>query len=229
MFEFLKRKSDQRKKGPLIIMIHGFGKRRSDEYLKLRNALNDEYDMECPDLFDQNYEDDTVWHNWVSRAEEKIIAAKNDGRRIILIGFSMGGVIASYLAAKFKTEKLILLAPAFEYLTITTASNVVKSGLSKKETDTDYKELPSSFTSTFMDVVNNCKEGIEKVNCPTLFIASMKDELIPYTVTLKYYRKVKHDQKNCVVLPDGEHRLLDNEKSGPLVIALIKDYLKDEF
>src|SRR5699024_5290848 len=33
-----------------------------------------------------------------------------------LIGFSMGGMIASYLAAKHKVEKLVLLAPSGKYL-----------------------------------------------------------------------------------------------------------------
>ncbi len=39
--------------------------------------------------------------------------ALGDGRRVTLIGFSMGGVIASYLASVFDIRQLILCAPAF--------------------------------------------------------------------------------------------------------------------
>lgn len=227
MFNFFKRRTKKAEiKKPVIIMIHGFGKRRTDEYNNLKAALS-EYDLEIPALFDQRFEDDTVWHNWVSRAEEKIIAAKNQGREIILIGFSMGGVIAGYLASKFAVKKLILLAPAFEYLTITTATNAARSKFNRKNKNSDeYPELPAKFTSTFMDVVDNCRDAIEKVNCPVMFIHCMKDETIPYTVSLKYYRKVNHDDKKCIILADGGHRILDDERLKDTAICLIRDYIE---
>ncbi len=225
LFNFLKKK----KATPLIIMIHGFGKRRNVEFANLIKALEHDYDIIAPNLFDQRYVSDNVWYNWVSRAEEAIIQAKNEGREIILIGFSMGGVIASYLASKFVIKRLILLAPAFDYATITTASNIVTSAINKEKKEEEFVKLPSEFYKTFMDVVDNCKEAIFKVQCPTLFIAALKDELIPYTVAHKYYRKMENPHKRLVLLGDGQHRLLDDPATKDVAIELIKSFIAEQF
>ena len=224
LFKIFKRKPKKDTK-PVIIAIHGFGKRKTDEYLPLFKYFDERYKIIAPALFDQRYPSDNIWYNWVARAEEEIIKAKNDQQEIILIGFSMGGVIASYLASKFKIQKLILLAPAFEYLSATTAKGYA-FGPKRPEEATKYVPLPSEFTATFIDVVNNCKKGIEKVTCPTLFIACMNDELIPYTVSLKYYKKMKIKDKKCVILADGQHRILDDEVDGPITLALIDDFIE---
>ena len=209
-------------KKPLIIAIHGFGKRRSDEFINLRKALEG-YEIITPLLFDQTKEDDIYWFNWVSRAEEAVVEAKNAKRDIVLIGFSMGGVIATYLAAKFEIRELILLAPAFEYMTVTTVQNTVNKALFKKSNlaDLRYQPLPTSFTSTFMDVVNNCKDSINRINCPTLIMHCMEDELIPYTVSLKYYKKLPISDKRLILFGEGSHRILDDDKNKDTCLTLI--------
>lgn len=222
-FDIFKKKNKENE--PVIIAIHGFGKRRTDEFLPLFTYFKDRHQIIAPELFDQRYPSDNIWYNWVSKAEEKVIEAKNEKREIILIGFSMGGVIASYLASKFKIKRLILLAPAFEYLTPTTAKGYA-FGPKRPEEKDRYVPLPSEYTSTFIDVVNNCKKGIDNVTCPTMFIACMNDELIPYTVSLKYYKKLKTANKKCIILADGEHRLLDNEVTSNVVLSLIDDFIE---
>ena len=184
MFWWFKKKNDPKKDRPVIICIHGFGKRKTDEYIPLYEAMKDDYDIVMPELFDQRYPEDNIWHNWVSRAEEKVLEAKKQNREVILIGFSMGGVIATYIASKFNIKKLILLAPAFEYLHLKTAKSAVVSN-KKKEEDGKYLKLPSEFTNTFIDVVDNCRDAIKDIHCPTLFIAATGDEVIPYTISSK--------------------------------------------
>ena len=214
----------KRPKEAIIIAIHGFGKRRTDEYTPLVERLSSRYDLRLPNLFDQRFANDNIWHNWVSRAEEEIIKAKNEKREIILIGYSMGGVIASYLASKFAIKKLILLAPAFEYLKMTTATGYAFGP--KYPEDDKYVSLPTEYLTTFMDVVNNCRSGIDNVTCPTLFIHCIGDTLIPYTVSLKYYRKLKIKDKQCVLIADGSHRLLDDPVSSLVVLELIESFIE---
>lgn len=228
MFWWFKKKNDPKKDRPVIICIHGFGKRKTDEYIPLYEAMKDDYDIVMPELFDQRYPEDNIWHNWVSRAEEKVLEAKKQNREVILIGFSMGGVIATYIASKFNIKKLILLAPAFEYLHLKTAKSAVVSN-KKKEEDGKYLKLPSEFTNTFIDVVDNCKDAIKDIHCPTLFIAATGDEVIPYTISSKYYKKVPHEAKKCIILEDGQHRLLDDERLSKLVINLIRNFIENKF
>lgn len=226
MFWWFKKKSDPRKDRPVIICIHGFGKRKTDEFIPLYEALKDDYDIVMPELFDQRYANDNVWHTWVSRAEQKVIEAKNNKRKIVLVGFSMGGVIATYLASKFLIDKLVLIAPAFEYMHLKTAKSAINK--TKKEEDNKYIKLPSEFTNTFIDVVDNCKNAINDVHCPTLFIAAMGDEVIPYTISNKYYKKVPHEAKKCVILEDGQHRILDDARLSKLAISLIRNFIENK-
>lgn len=232
MFKNLFKKKNPKSERPVLICIHGFGKRKTVEYANLVSALEDEYDMVLPELFDQRYKDDIVWHNWVSRAEEKIIEAKNNHRQIILIGFSMGGVIATYLASKFQIERLVLISPAFDYKNIATLLTSLKSLDKNKKPIPDedqYVELPGEFTKTFMQVVDNCHDAIKGLHCPVLFMAAMGDELIPYTVSLEYYKLVPHENKNCIIFADGCHRILDDPHINKMAITMIKDFIEKKF
>src|SRR5690625_3753315 len=56
--------------------------------------------------------EDVVYEEWLEAAEESLQQLKAAYDVIYLIGFSMGGMIAAYLAGKFDIQKLVLLATA---------------------------------------------------------------------------------------------------------------------
>lgn len=53
------------------------------------------YDVVSFDIYDYDNPKDTDYKKWIRRCEEQIRKALEDGRPITLLGFSMGGVIAS--------------------------------------------------------------------------------------------------------------------------------------
>src|SRR5690625_4650962 len=55
---------------------------------------------------------------WLKAAEEDIKKLLDKCDTVYVIGFSMGGMIAAYLAAKYEVEKLVLLAPARKYISV---------------------------------------------------------------------------------------------------------------
>ena len=54
---------------------------------------------------------------WIDKAKQEIEYLINKGyKKIYVLGHSMGGVIATYIATQYKeVKKLVLAAPAFEY------------------------------------------------------------------------------------------------------------------
>src|SRR5690625_5881355 len=52
------------------------------------------------------------YDKWLEAAEKEMIKLMEECEILYVIGFSMGGMIAAYLAAKYDVEKLVLLAPA---------------------------------------------------------------------------------------------------------------------
>src|SRR5699024_4804929 len=106
-----------------------------------------------------------TWDNWLSAAGKsyKKLTKKTD--RSFIIAFSMGGMIAAYLAAKYNVEKLVLLATAGKYLSFTQISRevgeVIKDGLTGKIKDnmfyqhykTKIGEVPIKANIEFMRLV----------------------------------------------------------------------------
>ncbi|MEG0177575.1 alpha/beta hydrolase [Anaerorhabdus sp.] len=219
---------NSRKNKPVIVCFHGFGRRRSDEFIPLVKAFKD-YEVITPNFYDLTDETDNDWTHWINRAESVLTDLASDGRRIIIIGFSMGGVIASYLANKPNVEKLILLAPAFEYINIGNATDLVTSIFDKKEKEeSPYPEIPSSFTIAFVNLVNNCKIAVEDIHVPTCIFHGLEDDVIQYSSSRKFYKKIPATEKHLFLIEDVHHRILDDSHHAKYTIECIKQFINDE-
>ena len=135
---------------PVIITIHGYGRRRRNEF--------DEQDHD--------------WMQWVSRAKEVVDSYRDSGRDIYLAGFSMGGVIASYLAVVCPVKRLLLLAPAFSYMNVDIITGVLTKSASSLMGNEKKEEiqLPRAFYGAFTELVKNLKKYIGFVECPVFII-----------------------------------------------------------
>ena len=104
-----------------ILLIHGFAGGSYDY-----NSLNNDLELyNCFDVFtftlpghERMIIDKVTRKDWIKKAEDELEKIINAGYgEVYIIGHSMGGVIASYLASKYKqVKKLVLAAPAFHYL-----------------------------------------------------------------------------------------------------------------
>jgi len=219
--KFFKKKFSK-KRNIRVILIHGFGIRTIDEMTYVKNFLSNKgYDVVVPKLFDVNDEEDTDWLKWVSRARIEFENAKKDGKEIYVIGYSMGGVIATYLSTIFDVEKLVLLAPAFDYKTLTTAKRSVVNLFNNEK-----KEISLSMNAhfAFMNLVDELGKNIEILKCPVLMIQGSTDLTIPQTVAKKAYKKIPHDKKKLVIIEDGTHRLMDERLTQDILNCLILDF-----
>ena len=210
-----KQKTTQTQK-PVVITIHGYGKRRKHEMDNL--VLWDkqqEFEIVQFHMYDIFDEKDCDWMLWVSRAKEVVDSYVMQNREIYLIGFSMGGVIASYLATLCPVKKLVLLAPAFQYINLENIANMITrsaaSLLSLDKKEAGQIEIPKPFYGAFIDLVKSLKKYIAHVECPVLFIHGDADEVIPLKSSINAFEKVKHNQKKLFILHNGHHRLLTDE------------------
>lgn len=204
---------------PVVITIHGYGRRRKHE---MDNLLlwdkEQEFEIVQFHMYDIFDEKDCDWMLWVSRAKEVVDSYAMQKREIYLIGFSMGGVIASYLATVCPVKKLVLLAPAFQYIHLENIASLITKGaaslLSSSSEKKDIKEveIPRPFYGAFMDLVKALKKYIAYVECPVLFIHGDADEVIPLKSSINAFEKVKHQQKKLFILHNGHHRLLTDEQ-----------------
>lgn len=218
---------------PVLFCVHGFGKRAMHEFDNLVRWGNDDgyriITFNMYDIFDEN---DCEWLTWIQRASQKLEETLKETSQIIMVGFSMGGVIASYLASLYPVQKLILLAPAFAYLSADTfvhQINVKTKQLIKPKEEEKYDiNLPLSFYPAFMEIVKQLRKSIYKVNCPVLLIHGDEDEIIPLKSSYYAYEAIPHPQKKLYVIHGARHRLLKEEPYNDDTYTLIKMFVEDQ-
>ncbi|MDY5251435.1 MAG: alpha/beta fold hydrolase [Erysipelotrichaceae bacterium] len=210
----------QKKKKIAVVCIHGFGVRGPKEFANIEPALKQAgYDVFIPRLFDLNNPNDIEWGNWIFNAEKCINQIQSEYEQIVLIGFSMGGIIASYLANKAKVSKLILLAAAYDYLNI---DNVIDYIFKRNKNST----IPTSFKNCFKELVDNTKTSIERIQVPTLLLHCAEDEVININSSFKLIKKIPIEDKLLITFSQGQHRMLDDIQCKDYVIQNILYFIQ---
>lgn len=226
MFNLFKRK----KLKTVLVAIHGFGRRRTDELLPLKNFFIDtDIEIVMPELFNPHNAQDTNFKEWIKRAEDAVDSLLQREVDVVLVGFSMGGVIASHLAACKPIKKLILLAPAFSYINVANATDLITGIFSgKKEDNKVYPPLPSDFTSVFMNVVDSLKQDITLVDFPVLLFHGTEDETISVASSRKIFKKIPSTEKAMILLEGVNHRILDDPRYSSFVLHNIQLMIQNQ-
>ena len=187
-----------------VLIIHGFAggtydQERLANYLE-RHAKLDVYSFTLPGHEMRTFKT-ALYQEWIKASEEMIDSLIKDGyRRIYLIGHSMGGVIATYLSSKYpQVKKLVLAAPAFNYLVVEGESSTMdkfKSGINmvinndRDEVFTRFLKLPITSFSEFTKLVDKYKASYKDVNVPTLILQGDKDTLVPIKSSKELYENL---------------------------------------
>lgn len=211
-----------------VLIIHGFAGGTYDEE-KLANFLErhaklDVYSFTLPGHKKRTFK--TVkYQEWIKESEDMLNRLINYGYKdIYLIGHSMGGVIATYLASKYKrVKKLVLAAPAFNYLVANDESNAIekmKKGMDaiknndKDEILTRFLKLPLTSINEFVKLVKKYKKSYLEVKIPVLIVQGDMDTLVPLESSLNIYEELLSKKKKIVILKNITHDIFreDSEK-----------------
>ncbi len=215
-----------------ILIIHGFtGNLYDNEYLMNYLEFDREYDVYARTLPGHNkdrYAGSNV-KEWKASVDESIKKLINNGyRRIYVIGHSMGGVLATYIAGKYpEIKKLVLINAAFDYANIKQDKEKVKNSEFSKFGRLWEKVLRTS-PMIFYEFTKMVKEGqkyLSGVKCDTLILRSLNDEIIPYNASDLIYNKINTNNKWLTDVKDAPHTLLSSNKKE-VASTYIKEFLK---
>lgn len=222
-----------------VLIIHGFAGGTYDQELLANNLELSGYDVFT---FTLPGHEKTIFkrvtkEEWKEACEKELnILIKHKYRRIYLIGHSMGGVLACYLASKYKeVRKIVLAAPAFKYLTFGEEDfellNAIKNSPKLLK---DYKiediisrvfQFPTSVVKEFMNLVDESQELPAKITCPTLLIHGTNDKIVPMKSSEYVYDNLKCKDKRIIVLDGVTHDIFRSDKIDYLTNE-IKDFLR---
>lgn len=221
-----------------VLIIHGFlgGTYDQEElanYLELDNNL-DVYRFTLPghsrNLSKVKYQE------WIDKSEEYVKRLiKNSYSDIYLIGHSMGGVIATYLASKYsQIKKLVLAAPSFNYLgtvednvdlkkTLVSSSNIIKT-YGTDEVLSRFLKLNSAMIFEFMELVKKYYDYPYEITCPILILQGNNDDLANPSSSRYVYDSVKSRKKTLIYLDGVTHDVFKSKKDA-LVFKTVNRFL----
>lgn len=221
-----------------ILIIHGFaGGTYDQEELAFNLELNKNFDVYQFTLpgHDKNLSK-VKYQEWIKASEEKVeLLIKSGYTNIYLIGHSMGGVIATYLASKYKQiKKLVLAAPAFHYLNVIKDDLNIKESLKKipKVIDNYKGELVGRFfkldvsaTKELALLVKKYYDAPLEILCPVLILQGLNDYIVPKSSSEYVYNSLSKNIKKLVYIKDVNHEIFKGNKKEK-VFNIVERFLK---
>lgn len=180
---------------------------------------------------------ETTYETWLDDMEKILIKMKEKCDKIYVVGFSMGGMIAAYLAARQEVDKLVLLSTARKYISFKYMSYYIaemiedkfKGKLDENEWYIHYKQklgkVPFKANIEFLKLVNRTKPYLKEITSPVFIAQGHKDGWVPYKTAYALEEEIGSDKKEVVFFEESNHLICLGDNKDTL-IEMILTFLK---
>lgn len=157
--------------------------------------------------------------DWMMEAELALRKLEKDVDQLYIVGFSMGGLIALYLALRYKVSKLVLLSAAAKYISGRQLLEDVKEIVGQVITGQPYDETfvhlyeyklthtPLRAAIEFLRIVRMVEPYYSQITVPAIIVQGKKDGIVPYTTAQFLYEKLGATDKKLITSETGKHHI----------------------
>ncbi|GKV67206.1 MULTISPECIES: alpha/beta hydrolase [Sporosarcina] len=157
--------------------------------------------------------------SWIMAAELELQRLMKETDRVIVIGFSMGGLIAMYLSLRYPIDKLVLLSAAAKYISprilVEDAKVVMRTSKSGcYPADSFYHLYNYKLTHTpvraaleFLKVVRLVRPYHHDVRTPVCIVQGKRDGIVPAVTADLLYEQLGSDEKQLIYSEHGKHHI----------------------
>lgn len=187
------------------------------------------------------------WHEWLDDAERALQKLSRDADRIIVIGHSMGSLLALNLAVKYPdtVDALVLATPAIKLVSMFAPGRPMQSFallISKIFTNWELKPLfsdpqcasltshyswvPTNAIISFFDLIRQTLPQLGRVKVPVLVVQCRRDStVLPESATILFNEiATEPSEKSLFWLEHSDHQLFcDRERAKAVQVVL--DYV----
>lgn len=179
----------------------------------------------------------TSWRDWLRSAQDAYYDLSTSCDAIYMVGFSMGGAIATILASSMKPQKLVLIAPAFFLngwrIKLSTLFSLLfkklPSGYHEESPVREYQYLVNEYLSYYWPsqacslkkLAVLARRSLNKVESKTLILAGSRDTIVPIKSAKFAYERIAASEKVLEIFQDGEHDLLSGPQSKQVVERIL--------
>lgn len=174
---------------------------------------------------------------WLMEAEIEYrkLAEKTD--RIAVIGFSMGGLLALYLALRYPVERIVLLSAAAKYiaprLLMQDAAILLAEPLTRRFPPNTFYHLyqyklshtPVRAAYQFTRIVRQVAPYYRHITAPVCLVQGKKDGIVPFSSAELLYDSLGSAEKHLLVSATGKHHICyssDYEKWSCQVLEFLR-------
>lgn len=162
---------------------------------------------------------------WMAAANKALDELRTQCDTIYIIGFSMGGMIASTLAVNQSIDKLVLLSPAVYYYSPRELFSEIRQlwhemlrGQLKENAlylryHAKIKHTPLSAAMQFRKLVRHYRPHLQDISVPVMVAHGLKDGIVPYKSTQYVYDVISSKDKTAVWLDECQHLICHCENN----------------
>jgi carboxylesterase len=204
------------------LIIHGFAG-DVQEVLPLARHLRElGYMIECPTLEGHGVNRRTLGRStrkqWINSAEEayKRLAMRAD--RIVVIGFSMGGLLAFQIASRYPVELLFTINTPYYYWDLRQALHNVRDNprLHLPRYIRGMTRIPLRSMVQFRLLLGETKRLLPKVTCPCVILQAKRDDTVKW-VSAEHLAKIVGCQPAVAYFANSGHLLLLDKDAGAAI------------
>ncbi|MFA9559548.1 alpha/beta hydrolase [Evansella sp. AB-rgal1] len=179
-----------------------------------------------------------TYKHWIYAAKVAVEELLHRCEKVYVIGFSMGGMIASFIAANYPVERLVLISASAYYLNpkqiFQEAKGWVLEGLRGELVDDHMysfyrqkiKDTPLLATKEFALMIRQLRKHLRNVRIPTLIIQGENDGLVPARKSAEFiHEQIQSEEKKLYYFPKAKHYIWFGEDKDAL-LQRIDEFLK---
>jgi carboxylesterase len=157
--------------------------------------------------------------SWMMEAELAIRKLQNEVDRVLVVGFSMGGLIAMYLALRYPVDKLVLLSAATKYISprilLEDVRAMLMESITKKYSPNTFYHLynyklthtPLRATIEFLRILKMVEPYYKQITTPVCIVQGERDEIVPYTSAENLFKTLGSKKKKFIKSVNGKHHI----------------------
>ncbi|MEL1135774.1 alpha/beta fold hydrolase [Desulfitobacterium sp. THU1] len=219
------------------LLIHGFGGGVHEVQPLADHLMGHRYEVFCPTLKGHSATKKDMkkatYTEWIDSAERELLRLKEAGDEILLIGFSMGGLIAFNLACKHNIKAIVTInTPIFYWNLFRVFLNLVDD-IKCKKCNHIKRYIKAKGNSPFLAMIQfllllrQTKAKLAKINCPLLIIQAEDDDTVRRKSVDYIYKHVSSEKKKIRYFHEGGHLILLSPMADQVCFC-VEDFIQDQ-
>ncbi len=215
-----------------IIVIHGFGGNTKDVEPISKKLDSLGYMVVTPLLaghtgLKKDFKK-TTYHDWVADVENAYLSLSNKCDEIVLIGFSMGGLLSLQVANKHKVKGIITLnTPIYigNFLNFMKKifHDLIKFNFNNlKQFYQSFIKLPFNAYLNFNRLLHDTKKILPNIKCDILVNQAINDEVVRFKSAHFLHNHVNSLNKKLMFYKKSNHLILQSEIAEDVIVDLVK-------